>query len=33
MSREQARRISQVTIGGGQTLINYLLDSKDFFGL
>jgi len=33
MSREQARRISEVTIGGGQTLINYLLDSKDFFGL
>ena len=33
MSREQARRISQVTIGGGQTLINYLLDSKNFFGL
>ena len=33
MSREQARRISEVTIGGGQTLINYLLDSTDFFGL
>lgn len=33
MSREQARRISEVTIGAGQTLINYLLDSTDFFGL
>jgi len=33
MSREQARQISQVAIGGGQTLINYLLNSKDFFGL
>ena len=33
MSREQAKRIGIVIAGGGQTLINHLADSTNFFAL